>query len=93
MKACNICKKFKGFGLHWLAGTCFKHEEIPMFSYKEFAESCDDYDSDFVSCCDNCIFTGKVDYQDIPIFYNIFFELLFCFKRFSDNCIKYSCDF
>lgn len=64
MKACNLCKKFKGFGLHWLAGTCFKHEEIPMFSYKEFAESCDDYDSDFVSCCDNCIFTGCSDRSD-----------------------------
>ena len=64
MKACNLCKKFKGFGLHWLAGTCFKHVEIPMFSYKEFAESCDDYSSDFVSCCDNCIFTRCPDRSD-----------------------------
>lgn len=54
MRACNICKKFIGFGAHWLSGKCPLHDEITMWDYTKTAEQCRSYDSDFVSCCEDC---------------------------------------
>lgn len=55
MRSCNLCKKFIGFGAHWLAGKCSNHSEISLWDYSKLAEACPDYITDFVSVCNNCM--------------------------------------
>lgn len=53
--ACNLCKKFKGYGAHCLTGECtVTGKKISLFDYQKEAKVCEHYDSDFKSCCEDC---------------------------------------
>ena len=47
-KACNFCKHFQGYGLHWCAGKCIlKDKEIEggyVGGYSKAAKECDSFD-------------------------------------------------
>ena len=45
IKACNFCKNFRGYGLHWVSGFCIlKGEEINGY-YKRTAEKCNNFEN------------------------------------------------
>ena len=45
IKACNFCKNFRGYGLHWVSGFCFlKGKEINGY-YKHTAEKCNNFEN------------------------------------------------
>ena len=44
-KACNLCTKFMGFGLHWFAGKCkMTGEDIYYQDYSKMAKECENFD-------------------------------------------------
>lgn len=53
-RSCNLCKQFRGFGAHAVAGKCPHHSEMNMMDYIKNAEQCEDYSTNFVSCCTFC---------------------------------------
>ena len=44
VKACNFCKHFKGYGLHWLSGFCSLKNETINGRYNTTAKTCGNFE-------------------------------------------------